>query len=707
MNIKKLLKNKPFCNELHFFLFSIILMALTINYPFFIIFLILYLIFIFRKTKIFIPIFITTLIFSGSYYIKSTVYDKNNEIDCNKEFLVLDVKENYIVIKQDIKIIGYIKGSNIKPGDIIICDLEPESFDSKSYDGDFDSRLYYQSKGISYKGNIKNFKVVGQSLTIGSLRHRALNYYESRLNAKTFSYLKAIIFGESNLDDEINDAYKSLYISHILTISGMHIMFLYKILVMFFNKVFKIEGSVVSTFLIFIYVLFLEFPISALRAFMFLFIGLLNKVGYIKYTKLDILSLSCTFMLIINPYLMYQVGFILTYLVSFILLFIKEFTTECTKIKTNFLNSLICVLITLPIIINLNNSISILGFLFSVMISLFLPEILLSMMVIILIIPNPIFEYIFIGLDYILILLSNHSLTIKFPYISIYLIVIYYLIFVLFLISLVKKRNVYRYTILLVLFMIFVKSIVFLNPNYKVTFIDVGQGDSALIQCPNNKANILIDSYNNLDYLKSLGIDNIDYIFLSHFDNDHMGSITDVVEEFNVKRIYCSYYSDKSKIDCKIINYLYPLKAFDELSIEGIKIDVLGPCNDYQNENANSLVLKIFINNYSFLFTGDIDIEVEKDMINNLENKLKSDVLKVPHHGSNTSSSIEFIDKVHPTYSVISVSEYNYYGLPNKEIVERLDLISDLYLTKTNGNISFVINENEIKIKTYKNAYSD
>lgn len=707
MIIKKLLKNKPFCNELHFFLMAIILMALTINYPFFILFLILFFIFIFRKTKIFIPIFITTLVFLTSYYIRSSLYERNINIDCNNEFLVLDVKENYIIIKQDIKIIGYIKDSNIKPGDIIICDIELESFESKSYDGDFDSKRYYQSNGIFYKGKIKNYKVVGQKFTIGSLRDSVLKYYESKLNTKTFTYLKAIIFGESDLEDDINDAYKVLYISHILTISGMHIMFLYKMLVIFFNKVFKIEGSIISTFIIFIYVLFLEFPISALRAFMFLFIGLLNKIGYIKYTKLDILSLSCIFMLIINSYLMYQVGFILTYLVSFILIFTKEFSKDCTKIQINFLNSLICVLITLPIIINLNNKISIIGFLFSVMLSLFLPEILLSIVLIILIIPNPIFEYIFIGLDYILILLSNHSLSIKFPYISIYLMVIYYFIFILFLISLAKKRNVFRYTITIILFLFFIKNVVYFNPYYKVTFIDVGQGDSALIQCPNNKANILIDSYNNLDYLKSLGIDNIDYIFLSHFDNDHIGSIIDVVKEFDVKRIYCSYYSDELKIDAKIVSYLYPLKAFDKLSIEGINIDVLGPCKDYQNENANSLVLKILINNYSFLFTGDIDTEVEKDLIENYGNKLESDVLKVPHHGSNTSSSVEFINKIDPTYSVISVSEHNYYGLPNKEVVERVDLASKLYLTKTNGNICFVINKNGLKIKTYKNAYFD
>ena len=92
--------------------------------------------------------------------------------------------------------------------------------------------------------------------------------------------------------------------------------------------------------------------------------------------------------------------------------------------------------------------------------------------------------------------------------------VIYYFIFILFLISLAKKRNVFRYTIIIILFLFFIKNVVYFNPYYKVTFIDVGQGDSALIQCPNNKANILIDSYNNLDYLKSLGIDNIDYIFL-------------------------------------------------------------------------------------------------------------------------------------------------------------------------------------------------
>ncbi len=699
MNIKMKLKNKPYCNELHFFLFAIVLTILSVYHYFICILLIIYLIFIFKKTKLFIPIVSTILIFLISMYIQKVVQKVYDDELYRGEFVVEELKDNYIIIKEKIKVVVYTKDIKVIPGDVIDVELKLSKIENGSYYGDFDSKLYYQSKRIYNSGKIIDYEIVGTKITINNLKFKIRNFFKSKLEIRSFEYLDAIIFGNNEIEDEVNKSYKSLYISHILTISGMHIMFFYYLLTNFFKKFFSIDGEFISTSLIFLYVLLLGFPVSATRSFLFLLISLFNKVGYIKYTKLDILSISFIFMVIINPFIANQTGFVLTYLISFSLIFMNEFTDNLSKNKKGILNSLICILVSLPIVINMNNKIAILGIIFSVFLSIFLPKLLLSIGIIMLIFPNKIYEYVFIGLNKVLIILSNNALMIRFPQINIIEMLIYYAILVFILICMIKKDNIVKSFIVLVIYLICVKNVCIM-PYYKITFIDVGQGDSTLIQTHHGKRNILIDSYNNLDYLESLGTNHIDYIFISHFDKDHVSTLNDIIDDYKVKMIY---YSEKSVTEEYIKNDNWiNLNAGDELNIEGVRISVLGPLKDYNSLNLNSLVLKIYINSNTFLFTGDINEEVELDLIDIYESQLKSDVLKVAHHGSKTSSSISFLDYVKPKYSIISVSNYNNYGLPNDEILQRLDKYSKLYLTKNNGNITFKIYENNMKVLSFR-----
>jgi competence protein ComEC len=229
-------------------------------------------------------------------------------------------------------------------------------------------------------------------------------------------------------------------------------------------------------------------------------------------------------------------------------------------------------------------------------------------------------------------------------------------------------------------------------PYYKITFIDVGQGDSTLIQTHHGKCNILIDSYNNLDYLESLGTNHIDYIFISHFDKDHVSTLNDIIDDYKVKMIY---YSEKSVTEEYIKNDNWiNLNAGDELNIEGVRISVLGPLKDYNSLNLNSLVLKIYINSNTFLFTGDINEEVEFELIDIYGSQLKSDVLKVAHHGSESSSTIDFVNAVSPKICLIGVGKDNKYGHPNGEVIKRLKQLGiKIYRTDECGEIFLQINK--------------
>ena len=239
------------------------------------------------------------------------------------------------------------------------------------------------------------------------------------------------------------------------------------------------------------------------------------------------------------------------------------------------------------------------------------------------------------------------------------------------------------------------------NPFYKVTFIDVGQGDSILIELPYNQGNILVDSYTNtVKYLKSIGITKLDYVVLSHFDSDHIGTVDEVIKEFHVDILLYSAYEEKSKIP----NTVIPTKAVksgDFFMVGKVNFQVLGPIQKSSDANSNSLVLRFVFNKYSFILTGDMTIKEEKDLILEYGKQLDCDILKVGHHGSKSSTSEEFLRLTTPKISIISVGENNIYHLPDEEIIERLQKVSDVYMTKDRGNVSIWIN-NQIQVFGYR-----
>ena len=267
--------------------------------------------------------------------------------------------------------------------------------------------------------------------------------------------------------------------------------------------------------------------------------------------------------------------------------------------------------------------------------------------------------------------------------------------------------------IFIILVMIIHKTYINLNPLLEVSYLDIGQGDSAFIKLPYNKANILIDTggivnsaYSVADnrivpYLKSIGISKINYLVLTHGDYDHMGEAINLVENFKVENVIlnCGPYNDLEKelikvLDKKKIKYYSCIK---ELNIDKNKLYFL-QTKVYDNENDNSNVIYTKLNGYNFMFMGDASSTTEKEIIGtyNLPN---IDVLKVGHHGSKTSSSKEFINEVSPKYSIISVGKNNRYGHPNKEVLANLEN-SKIYRTDKQGSIVFKIKNNKLKIET-------
>lgn len=248
------------------------------------------------------------------------------------------------------------------------------------------------------------------------------------------------------------------------------------------------------------------------------------------------------------------------------------------------------------------------------------------------------------------------------------------------------------------------------NNKMCVHYIDVGQGDSELIQL-NNK-NILIDagprksSDKVVSYLKKQNIKKLDYVIATHPHEDHIGGIPEVLKNFEVDNFYAPKKTANTKIFKDMIRELKSKNLKINVAKAGNTLDIgsnaeaefVAPNNDnYQKTNDYSAVIKITYGNSKFLFTGDAEKLSEKEMLNN-HRDISCDVLKAGHHGSHSSSSKEFLDKTNPKTVIISCGKNNDYGHPHKETLKELkkrnvqvyrtDIDGDIILTSDGKNIS-------------------
>lgn len=233
--------------------------------------------------------------------------------------------------------------------------------------------------------------------------------------------------------------------------------------------------------------------------------------------------------------------------------------------------------------------------------------------------------------------------------------------------------------------------------NLKVYFFDVGQADSILVM--NENQTMLIDAGNNEDgsllvkNLKTLGIKKVDFLIGTHAHEDHIGGMDDIINNFEIGTIYMP----KIQTNTKTFEDVLDAVAKKELRIETPKVgdtfligqancNIVAVDNEAKELNLSSIVINMKFNNLSYLFMGDAEKQVEEKILKN--NNLKANVLKVGHHGSNTSSSEKFLKSVAPEIAIISVEKENTYGHPDTAVLKRLEKIgTKIYRTDEQGNI--------------------
>ena len=253
-----------------------------------------------------------------------------------------------------------------------------------------------------------------------------------------------------------------------------------------------------------------------------------------------------------------------------------------------------------------------------------------------------------------------------------------------------------------------------LGDDFSASFVNVGTADACCIKC--HGKTILIDSGTSItadkltSYLRRNGFERLDAVIISHSDSDHIGGMSKVLNEFDVGMIYMTELSEElipesieyndfiNSINENKIDVVYP-EITSAVNIGDMKFEFISPQRAYDNRNDSSLVVKITYGENSFLFTGDISEEVENDLLNS-DTELKSDVLKVAHHASKTSSSEDFLKAVSPKISVVSVGSTE-DSLPDYETLALINNYSgELYRTDRDKTVVITSDGKNLKVQT-------
>ena len=663
---------------------------------------------------IFYILLVLSLIYSFIFINFIILKSEYKDSDKNLYGIVIDYKKSKdkttIWVKGKEKVlVNYYSDINVSYGDYIYV---YGVFKKPKENGNFNLfnyKRYLLSNKINYVVTASKITIIKKNDNVFYiLKNNLLKRIESANKSK--GYILAFLYADKSLiEKDVYTKYQKIGVSHLFAVSGMHVSLISIVLLKLLNKIKERKRYIIVSIFLSIYLFLTNFTISMVRATFQFILFFINKSFKLNIDNSNLVLFLFSILVIINPYNIYNIGFLFSFIISFTLI-------RCSKlIKGKFIikspkTSLISFFSSMPVLINNFFEVNFLGIILNIIYIPFVSYILFPLSLVTVLFPSlDNILYMFISyFEKITDFFSNIKfLSFSICKMNIFLIIMYYLIFIYILKR--KKKLIYKIIIVII-------SLTFLINNGRIvnneiSILDVGQGDSSLIRLKNK--NILIDTGGNINYdisknilipyFKSVGIKKIDYLVLTHGDYDHIGEAINLVENFKVEKVIfnCGPYNDLENelievLDKKKIKYYTCIK---ELNIDNNKLHFL-QTKEYDNENENSNVIYMELNGYKFMFMGDAGVEKEKDILEKY-NVSKIDVLKIGHHGSKTSSDKKFIDEMNPKYSVISVGKNNRYGHPNKEVLNNLDN-SKIYRTDINGEIKIKIKRNNFNIKTYR-----
>ncbi|MCT8139657.1 DNA internalization-related competence protein ComEC/Rec2 [Anaerobacillus sp. CMMVII] len=613
------------------------------------------------------------------------------------------------------------------------------SFDYKSY---LASRnIFYQFSPVSLSlknctdNGISPFSIIQRS------RQTGVQMIKDHFPDESKGIVTALIFGDRGLmDSDTLKSYQTLGIIHLLAVSGLHVGLVTSSLYFILIRLGMTKERTVDFLLVIlpIYVILAGGAPSVIRASAMLVVILLSNKARLKINPLDGISVVCIVLLLINPNYIVHIGFQLSFLVSY------QLIISASLILTRYSNWLIQLsvvtiqaqLISFPLIIYHFYEVSLwsipLNLIYIPFITFFALPFSFIVFISYIIIP-PVGEFFFVLYDFVIEIAHNGlQVGMKLPLSTllfgkppIWLVVCYY-VAIGYLFYIWEKSNSIL-TILKASIVFFIVALVHWNLPYltsegEVTMIDVGQGDSIYIELPKRKAVYLIDTGGIVDFnqelvpkervfnigndvllpfLQAKGVRKINKLILTHGHYDHIGGAEAIVGKVAVETLLYGAVPLEGEIVKDLLNSFVTLgtevvyvKQGDYWSNGNSEFLIMAPYGYEQKLNDQSIVIYATLGGLKWLFTGDLERDGEKQLIKIYPN-FSVDVLKVGHHGSNTSTTSELLDRTKPSVALISVGKNNLYGHPHPETLARLEnQRMMIFRTDQHGAIRYVFKGN-------------
>ncbi|HHU81131.1 MAG: DNA internalization-related competence protein ComEC/Rec2 [Bacilli bacterium] len=723
IKLRILLRSKDLIHNFFLIAFSVALLYLTFSNWWYGILLLIYLGYLYhqdfsRFELVVIIIIIYTIIISinyfkdsnlslGKYDGKATIYEISKREDYAKVILKINGE----------KVLWNSSDLELRSGMVLEINGEIKEVFSARVPYGFNEKNYLKYQRIYRKIIVYDYQILKQRSTIFTPNEMINDYYDRHFDEISSSYLKALVIGNKNdLDDFDKKRIGILGISHLFVVSGLHIGLLISLMqkVLSLLKVSQKHQTIITFFFLTIYLILTAFLLAVVRVFVGEVLKRINKKWGLDLDPLDLLSINFLIVAFVLPLAPFQYAFILTYLTTFSITAARIIIYKYNN--THFGSAIISVvtfLITFPIIINISGEINFLSIIYNIFYIPLVSFIILPISLFISFLPflSPFYLTLVKGFSATLDLLSRISfLRVKFPVPNFLVYTFYYILLLKFLGRWEKDLPLRKVLVIFIIFLVVYQNARFFHPFDEVTFLDLREGDATYIGKRFNQVNILIDTgeTNNVDlfaFLKGKGVNTIHYLILTHSDSDHAGQASEIIEQFNVHNLIINAYDDNDNIN-QITSQLgktklIKVKEGDILNInKDIIFKVISPGIDYQDTNNNSLVMIGEVFGLSYLFTGDISTQVEKELIKKYD--LSVDVLKVAHHGSNTSSSEDFLKNTNARVAIIMSGSHNPFGFPKPQVVKRLKENIDMVLSTSDYyTISITRNWYTIKIKGY------
>lgn len=613
----------------------------------------------------------------------------------------------------------------------------------------FDMESYLKSNGAIGQLQISQYEIIGQKKGFFSYmagqRFKMKKHIQHCFPISLQAEAEALLIGSrEQMPSDMQNAYQTLGITHLFAISGLHVALIVWLL---YETIIRlgVRREAANWLLLIslpLYALLAGGAPSVWRSVSVTEIILISMLFQKKIAMEDAFSLSIIGFILLAPWTIFQIGFQLSYLAAFSLIYSSILLKSNSSYLLQSLTiTAVCQLIVYPILLYHFYEISISSFLANLVFVPLFSFVILPLNILLLLLTfllPSIGEILFQLYEPVRSLLDRFILKLgTLPYQlwnpmkpESWTVILAYLSVVLLYIALERKKGLFLNSVLFLIMLGFIQLAPYLDSSTKVTFINVGQGDCILIEMPNRKQVIMIDTGGLLRFdqeiwkqsnepyeigrqvvlplLKGKGINTIDTLVITHADADHMEGAEEVLRGVRVREIHITPGSAEQDIMHDLWGEverqhipIYEKMAGDLIPSEYFIFQYLYPFDETYEGNNDSLVLSMRNNDFHGLFIGDLEEQGELDLVKYYSMAIQHlDLLKIGHHGSKTSSNERFLQLAQPRLSIIQAGYENRYGHPHPDVIERLENLHIPYLqTGADGTIEVKISkEGELSV---------